>query len=61
MGEPAARIVEQDESLRSRGIIIGARGLAPAETLPLGSVALQVIQAGRGSVLVVRKPTTAKE
>ena len=61
MGEPAARIVEQAESLRSRGIVIGARGLTAIETLLLGSVAQQVIHAARGAVLVVRAPIPPQE
>ena len=61
MGEPAASIVEQAESLRSRGIVIGARGLTATETLLLGSVAQQVIHAARGAVLVVRAPIPPQE
>lgn len=61
MGEPAACIVEQAESLRSRGIVIGARGLTATETLLLGSVAQQVIHAARGAVLVVRTPIPPQE
>ena len=61
MGEPAARIVEQAESLGSLGIVIGARGLNATENLLLGSVAQQVIHAARGAVLVVRAPIPPKE
>lgn len=61
IGEPAERIVELAESLRSRGIVIGARGLSAFDGLLLGSVAQQVIHAARGAVLVVRAPIPPQE
>ena len=54
MGEPAARIVEQAESLSSVGVAIGARGLSATEGLLLGSIVQQVLHRTRGAVLVVR-------
>lgn len=61
MGEPAARIVELAETLGSRGIVIGARGLTAGEALLLGSVAQQVIHTTHGAVLIVRSPEASKE
>lgn len=54
MGDPAAGIMEQAESLGSRGIVIGARGLSATASLLLGSVAQQVVHAAEKPVLVVR-------
>lgn len=61
MGEPAPCLVGLIESLGSRGIVVGARGLSAVEGLLLGSVAQQIIHKAQGAVLVVRAPAAAEE
>lgn len=56
MGKPAPHIVGLADTLGSRGIVIGARGLTVTESLLLGSVAQRVIRAATRAVLVVRAP-----
>ena len=54
MGEEAPEIVRLAQSLGSRGIAIGSRGLTAAESVMLGSVASKVVHLAKSSVLLVR-------
>jgi nucleotide-binding universal stress UspA family protein len=54
MGEPADRLIQHAQALRSRGVVVGARGLTATQTLLLGSVAQKVIHSMSGTVVVVR-------
>jgi len=54
MGEEAPEIVRLAETLSSRGIAIGSRGLTAAESVLLGSVAYKVVHLAKSSVLLVR-------
>lgn len=54
MGEAASEIVALAERLGSIGIAMGWRGLNPAESVLLGSVAFKVLQLAKVPVLVVR-------
>lgn len=61
MGEPAKCLVQLTESLGSRGIVLGARGLSAVEGLLLGSVAQNIISHAQGAVLLARAPATPAE
>ena len=54
LGEEAPEIVRLAETLSSRGIAIGSRGLTAAESVLLGSVAYKVVHLAKSSVLLVR-------
>ena len=54
LGEDAPEIVRLAETLCSRGIAIGSRGLTAAESVLLGSVAYKVVHSAKSSVLLVR-------
>ncbi|MDP3412193.1 MAG: universal stress protein [Polaromonas sp.] len=54
MGEGAPEIASLADTLGSRGIAIGSRGLTATASLLLGSVAYQVVHLARLPVLIVR-------
>ena len=54
LGEEAPEIVRLAQTLGSRGIALGSRGLTAAESVLLGSVAYKVMHLAPSSVLLVR-------
>ncbi|MDP1955627.1 MAG: universal stress protein [Polaromonas sp.] len=54
MGEEAPQIVRVAQSLGSRGIALGSRGLTATESALLGSVAYKVVHLAKSPVLLIR-------
>lgn len=56
-GDPATAIASEAAALGADLVVVGSRGLGPARTLVLGSVAAAVVDAAPCSVLVARAPS----
>jgi nucleotide-binding universal stress UspA family protein len=55
VGDPAAEIIDEAIDWRADVVVLGSRGHTGLTRLVLGSVARNVLQGSRSSVLIVRR------
>jgi nucleotide-binding universal stress UspA family protein len=61
VGDAAAEIVDEASSWGADLVVLGSRGLTGLSRIVLGSVARNVLQGTRSSVLIVHAPSDARE